>query len=75
MRTTGALPTECPACYGTGHTRECAPVMETHYNREYNAYLEVRTIERGSGCLRCGGTGQLRAPGTNSVSIGRSNRL
>lgn len=59
MRTTGALPTECPACAGFGYNDKCAPEMRLVLNEEMGAYVEVETIKQGSGCLRCGGTGQL----------------
>lgn len=57
--TTRALDTECPACHGTGHTDACRPTMEMRYDRDLGGHVEVRTIQQGSGCLRCLGTGQL----------------
>lgn len=59
QRLTGQSETECPACYGMGVTQASAPEMELKYNRELGGHVEVRTIQQGSGCLRCGGTGQL----------------
>lgn len=59
-RTTKALPTECPACYGLGVTPQCAPTMELRYEQELHAHVEARTLDQGFGCLRCGGTGQIQ---------------
>lgn len=59
IRTTGASETECPACFGLGTTQASAPEMELQYSRDMGGHVEVRTIAQGSGCLRCGGTGQL----------------
>lgn len=58
-RLTAASETECPACFGLGVTPASAPEMELRYNRDMGGHVEVRTVRQGSGCLRCGGTGQL----------------
>ena len=49
----------CPACNGTGHTKETAPEMELQYNRDMGAHVEVRTIKQGSGCPKCLGVGHV----------------
>lgn len=59
QRITGASPSECPACHGLGYTGASQAEMETRWNRERNEDVEVRTLRQGSGCLRCGGMGQL----------------
>ena len=66
-RITGKLPTECDACHGTGHTRESEPCMRYAQHPEHGT-IELGTLTDtftrkplvGSGCLKCGGTGQLR---------------
>lgn len=47
----------CPACDGAGVTKETAPEMELRYNRQMGAHVEARTLQQGSGCPRCQGTG------------------
>ena len=67
MRITGASPFECPACHGLGYSRSCQAEMQSVWNAELGYYVETMTMYRenvaqvGSGCLQCGGTGQLDA--------------
>lgn len=61
MRTTKAHPDECPGCNGLGYNDKCAPEMEMRFDPNLRGYVEVKTIKQGSGCLRCGGKGRLRA--------------
>ena len=59
MRITGMKPTECPICHGLGYTEASKAEMRCVWNAERTDYVEVKTLKQGSGCLRCGGTGQL----------------
>ena len=65
MRITGASSHECPTCHGLGYTQACQAEMVTSLIRDFG-YVETATRRGidgralvGSGCLRCGGTGQL----------------
>ena len=64
VRITAGLPTECPACHGIGYTKESAAEMHYEDHPEHGP-VERFTVYRdmvpqiGSGCLKCGGTGQL----------------
>lgn len=51
--------TECPACHGMGYTAGSAAEMEMAWSADMGAYVEVRTIAQGSGCLKCLGLGRL----------------
>lgn len=62
QRITGKLNTECTACHGTGHTPAGEPVMEFAWHPDHGQ-VEVRTLQQGSGCLKCGGAGQLTGKG------------
>jgi hypothetical protein len=53
MRVTGQDPRECPGCAGFGYNERCATEMEQDNEGK------LRTVQQGSGCLRCGGTGRL----------------
>lgn len=46
-------PAECPSCQGFGQTRETATLMERQPNGK------LKTVQRGSGCLKCLGTGRV----------------
>jgi DnaJ-class molecular chaperone len=61
-RVTGALPTECPTCRGFGCTEETRPVMVMNPFTGLQQSTAIGDGGRkliGSGCPRCGGTGQL----------------
>jgi RecJ-like exonuclease len=53
QRVTKALATECPDCNGFGYTQNTCPEMVIERGRE------KRTLQQGSGCPRCLGTGQI----------------
>lgn len=60
-RTTRKHPAECPACYGWGQNEKCATLM-TEVNiasAEEPTRAILKTVQLGSGCLRCGGIGRL----------------
>lgn len=50
-----AHPDECPACRGRGQTQACKTVMTA----VKPGSTKMKTIQPGSGCLQCGGTGRL----------------
>jgi hypothetical protein len=52
QRVTKALPTECASCNGFGYTRDTCAEMVVERGRE------KRTLQQGSGCPACLGTGQ-----------------
>lgn len=60
-RATRRHPDECPACYGFGQNEKCATLMREHTVTvdETVDKVVLKTIQLGSGCLRCGGTGRL----------------
>lgn len=54
-RTTKALPTECPKCEGLGQQHATRTIV-----REPTAAEPLyRTVQLGSGCEECLGTGQI----------------
>ena len=66
MRITGVSPHECTACHGLGYTKASQAEMRTAYFEEVGwveigtvVSLETGKLQVGSGCLMCGGTGQL----------------
>lgn len=59
-RTTGKHPDECPACYGFGQTEKCATVTaEDRRESVIQQRTVLKTVQLGSGCLRCGGIGRV----------------
>jgi hypothetical protein len=49
----------CPACNGMGYTQQTCPEMELRYNPQLGAHVEAKTLQQGSGCIRCLGVGYL----------------
>lgn len=45
----------CNTCKGSGHTKECAPLVKIRLNEK--GEKEHVTFKQGSGCLSCGGKG------------------
>jgi len=60
-RTTGKHPDECPACYGFGQNEKCATLTteRTVKTEDGEERTIIKTVQLGSGCLKCGGTGRL----------------
>jgi hypothetical protein len=60
-RVTRRHPDECPACYGFGQNEKCATLMKEHNEASLTepVHIVLKTVQLGSGCLRCGGTGRL----------------
>ena len=60
-RTTGKHPDECPACYGFGQNEKCATVMTSRVMTDGEGQQRTifKTVQLGSGCLRCGGVGRI----------------
>lgn len=63
MRITGKHPAECPGCDGFGYNERCATEMKQ------DSAGKLHTVQQGSGCLRCGGTGRLE-PIPEEKSVG-----
>jgi hypothetical protein len=59
VRVTGELRNECPECRGMGYTNATCAVMRLEYSQDMGGYVELETLQQGSGCPCCLGTGQL----------------
>jgi hypothetical protein len=60
-RTTGKHADECSACYGLGQNEKCATVVRENTVAVANGETKTvfKTVQLGSGCLKCGGIGRI----------------